>query len=397
VSRSIIDEAIFSSSVFKNEPTLFHGYIPDQLLFREDKITTIAQNFRPLFSGSDSDSSSGLTANIAVVGTAGIGKSASVKFTVKGLVDSAKKRGLKVYGDYRNCWINRTRSAILRGLLRDKFEIPIRGFGDEEAIDVLIRRLTSEDAHLILILDEVYALKQADIESFLHLTDEFSAKHRFSVIMISRPSEWNVLISPEITQRISDVIYYNPYTHKELTNILTYRSKLAFKDNAIDDDIIELVAQLSLTTNNLRHGIEILHRAGRIADRQNKTEISPEMIRSAQVSVYPELRAEFFSDLDDNEIFCLLAISRNLLDKSLTATTLSDAFDFYKLVCDEFDAQAISQQDFKKVIKSLVSSGIIAVLDSKADSAPNRKRITIHDIPASILKERLEEQLSSRN
>jgi Cdc6-like AAA superfamily ATPase len=121
------------------------------------------------------------------------------------------------------------------------------------------------------------------------------------------------------------------------------------------------------------------------------------MIRSAQVSVYPELRAEFFSDLDDNEIFCLLAISRNLLDKSLTATTLSDAFDFYKLVCDEFDAQAISQQDFKKVIKSLVSSGIIAVLDSKADSAPNRKRITIHDIPASILKERLEEQLSSRN
>ena len=86
MSKSIIDDAIFSSSVFKDEPTLFHGYIPEKMLFREDKITTIAQNFRPLFA--DSNSSTGLTANIAVVGTAGIGKSASVKFTVKGLVDS---------------------------------------------------------------------------------------------------------------------------------------------------------------------------------------------------------------------------------------------------------------------------------------------------------------------
>ncbi len=396
MSKSIIDDAIFSNSVFKDEPTLFHGYIPEKLMFREDKITTIAQNFRPLFA--DSDSSTGLTANIAVVGTAGIGKSASVKFTVKGLVESAKKRGLKIYGDYRNCWINRTRSAILRGLLRDKFEISIRGFGDEEAIETLIRRLTSENAFLILILDEVYALKQADIESFLHLTDEFSAKHLFAVILISRPSEWNLLISPEITQRISDVIYYDPYTHDQLFDILKFRATLAFKEGAIEDDIIDMIAQISLSTNNLRHGIEILHRSGRIADRQSKSEVTAEMVRSAQVSVYPELRAEFFSDLEDNEVFSLLAIARNLLDKSYTATTITDAYEYYKVVCDEFDTQNITQQEFRKVIKSLVGSGIIALLDSKGDtSSSGSRRITIHDVPASVLKERLEEQLASRN
>ena len=394
MSKSIIDDAIFSSSVFKDEPTLFHGYIPEKLMFREDKIKTIAQNFRPLFA--DSDSSTGLTANIAVVGTAGIGKSASVKFTVKELVESAKKRGLKIYGDYRNCWINRTRSAILRGLLRDKFEISIRGFGDEEAIETLIRRLTSENAYLILILDEVYALKQADIESFLHLTDEFSAKHRFSIILISRPSEWNLLISPEITQRISDVIYYDPYTQQQLFDILKFRAGLAFKDNAIDDDILDMIAQISLSTNNLRHGIEILHRSGRIADRQNKSEITPEMVRTAQVSVYPELRAEFFADLDDNEAFSLLGIARNLLDKSYTATTITDAYEYYKIVCDEYASQNLSQQEFKRTIKSLVGSGIITLLDSKADAPSGSKRITIHDVPASVLKERLEEQLASR-
>lgn len=395
MSKSIIDDAIFSSSVFKDEPTLFHGFIPEKLMFREDKIATIAQNFRPLFT--DNDSTSGLTANIAVVGTAGIGKSASVKFTVKGIVESAKKRGLKIYGDYRNCWINRTRSSILRGLLRDKFEVSVRGFGDEEAIDTLIRRLNSENAFLILILDEVYALKQADIDSFLHLNDEFSAKHRFAVILISRPSEWNLLISPEITQRISDVIYYDPYSHDQLFDILKFRASLAFKDGAIEDDIIDMVAQISLTTNNLRHGIEILHRAGRIADRQNKSEITPEMIRTAQASVYPELRSEFFADLEDNDVYCLLSIARVLLDKSITATTIDDTFEYYKIICDEYAAQIIQQQEFRRVIKSLVGSGIITLLDSKGDSSSGSRRITIHDIPASVLKERLEEQLSSRD
>ena len=395
MSRSLIDDAIFSSSVFKDEPTLFHGYIPEKLLFREDKITTIAQNFRPLFT--ESDSSSGLTANIAVVGTAGIGKSASVKYTVKGLVDTAKKKGLKIYGDYRNCWINRTRSAILRGLLRDKFDISIRGFGDEEAIETLIRRLNSENAYLILILDEIHGLKQADIESFLHLTDEFSAKHRFSIILISRPSEWNLLISPEITQRISDVINYNPYSQEELFKILKYRAGLAFKENAIDDDIIDMVAQVTLSTNNLRHGIEILHRAGRIADRQNKSELTAEMIRSAQASVYPELRSEFFADLEDTEILSLLGVARILLDKSYTATTMKDAYEYYKIACDEYSVEALPQQDFKKTIKSLSGSGIIAILDSKPDASPGSKRITIHDVPASVLKERLEDQLNTRS
>ena len=120
------------------------------------------------------------------------------------------------------------------------------------------------------------------------------------------------------------------------------------------------------------------------------------MVRSAQASVYPELRTEFFADLEDNEIFSLLGIARILLDKSYTATTLKDAYEYYKMVCDEFDSESISQQEYKKVIKSLSSSGIIAILDSKPDASSGSRRVTIHDVPASVLKERLEEQLNSR-
>lgn len=392
MNQSIIDKAIFSSSVFKDEPTLFHGYLPAKLMFREEQMTTIAQNYRPIFLDKGEDN--GLTANIAVVGNAGIGKSASVKLIVKDIVQSAKKRGLNIYGDYRNCWINRTRSAILRGILRDKFDVSIRGFGDEEAIDVLIRRLKSNNAYLILILDEVYALLQDEIESFLHLTEEFRAGHRFSIVMISRPSEWNVMISPEISQRISDVIYYQHYDQHQLIEILKYRAGLALKDEAYDDEIIELIAQISLSTNNLRHGLEILHRAGRIADRSNSSEIKPEMIRLAQSSVYPELKAEFLLDLDVHELYVLLGVARKLLEKSQAATSFIDAYESYKLVCDEYEELRKSQQDFTKMIRSLVSIGVLITLDSKNERKISRKRITISDVPASILKERIENQLN---
>lgn len=395
MSNNIIDEAIFSSSVFKDETTLYHGYIPPQLPFREKQVTTIAQNYRPLFT--EAITTGGVAANIAVVGSAGVGKSASVRFTIKGLVQSAKKQGLNIYADYRNCWINRTRSAVLRGLLRDKFGILIRGFGSEEAIDVLIRRLTSEDAYLILILDEVSVLTQDDIESFLHLTEEFGAKHRFSVVMISRSMEWNVLISPEISQRISDVIHYEPYSREEMREILEYRASLAFHDMAVSPDLLEMVADISSSTQNLRHGIEILHRAGRIADRQNMSEVDPEMVRIARATVYPELRAEILHDLQNEELYILLGVTNRLLEKSFTATTLSEAYQNYKVVCDEYDTDPVDQGKFLEFVSNLETIGIISVLDSKRGKEGRRKRVTIHDVPAAVLKERIEDQLSRRD
>ncbi|MHA2364506.1 MAG: hypothetical protein ACXAC7_11160, partial [Candidatus Hodarchaeales archaeon] len=94
---------MFGSSIFTDETTLYHGWVPPKLPFREKEIQTIAQNYRPLFT--DAASMGGVSANIAAVGTAGVGKSASVRYTIKELVNKAKSQGLNIYADYRNCWI----------------------------------------------------------------------------------------------------------------------------------------------------------------------------------------------------------------------------------------------------------------------------------------------------
>ena len=391
MSRDLIDEALFSSSIFKDETTLFHGYVPPKLQFREKEITTIAQNFRPLF-----QESRGVSANIGIIGGAGVGKTASVRYTVKKLVETAKTQKLGLLADYRNCLVNRTSSAILRGLLRDKFGVVSRGFGNEEAIDILIRRLNTDDAYLILILDEVAMLPYNDIEGFLHMTDEFGAHHRFFLILISRPTEWNTLLFPEISQRISDVISYAPYTQEEVRAILHYRAELAFKPTAYTDDLLDMIAEISSKTQNIRHGIEILHRAGRIADRMNAQEIDPEMVREARSTVYPELRPEILLELKKHDLLSLLAITRYLLNKSVTAITITEGYTSYQNVVEEYSEAKKSQEEFNSILENLGSLGLIGFVGSGKikDKTGYKTRITINDVPAAVLMERIENQLT---
>ena len=397
MSDSLIDEALFSSSIFKDETTLYHGYVPPKLPFREKEITTVAQNFRPLFlmDGDVDLGGTGISANIGVVGSAGVGKTASVRYTIRRLLDTAKAEKLNLVADYRNCLVNRTGSAIFRGLLCDKFGVGIRGFSNEEAVDILIRRLTSEKAYLILVLDEVSALPFTDIESFLHLTDEFGAHHRFFIILISRPTEWNTMLFPEIGQRISDVVTFDPYSAAEVKKILEYRAELAMKPTAYTEDLLDMITEVTTTTQNLRHGLEILHRAGRIADRKGITEIEPEMIREARASVYPELRQEILLDLKRHDLYILLGIARFLFSKSVTAVSVSEVQSQYSLVLEEYGERKRSSGDFLASIETLESLGIIRSLDSRRRSSgrSNRARITINDVPAAVLSERISEQL----
>ncbi|MHA1992560.1 MAG: Cdc6/Cdc18 family protein [Candidatus Hodarchaeales archaeon] len=395
ISKDIIDEALFSSSIFVDETTLFHGFVPPKLPFRENEVSRIAQNFRPLFQKFDSNS--GISANIGVIGSAGIGKTASVRYTIKKLIETAKSHKMNILADYRNCLVNRTGAAIFRGILRDVFGVNIRGFGNEEAIDILIRRLNSEDAYLILILDEVTSLPENDIEAFLHMTDEFGAHHRLFVILISRPTEWNMMLLPEISQRISDVIKFEPYKTEEVKKILEYRADLALKSTAYNEDLLQMIAEISASTKNLRHGIEILHRAGRIADRMGVSEIDPEMIREAKVSVYPELRPEILYDLGKHELLALLGITRILLSKSYTAVTLQESFNAYHTVVEEYNEEKKNSEEFTIFLDNLEMLGLISSVGSKRNRTKgnSKTRITINDVPAQILKERIEDQLTT--
>ena len=141
--------------------------------------------------------------------------------------------------------------------------------------------------------------------------------------------------------------------------------------------------------------MEILHRSGRIADRSETNEINPEMVRQAKISVYPELRPEILYDLNKHELFALLGITRFLLNESYTAVSFQEAYSAYQLVREEFNEIKKTVEEFAEHLDNLENLGLISSVGSKRDKTKGKtkSRITINDVPAQILMERIENHL----
>lgn len=396
------ERGLYSGSVFRDggERTLSPSFVPDALKFRDQALHSLAQNFRPLFrSDPDSWGIEPFSTNLAVTGPAGVGKTAVIRYSGGRIQKAAEKANLRVYVYYRNCWSTRSRIAIIRGLLRDEFDVSSRGFSEEEATHILMTRLKSEEAHLVMILDEASILPRQDLQGFLLMEEEFGGRHRVSLIMASRPSEWKYVVSPGMAQHINDLIEMHPYSLEEMTAILQYRANLSFRNGCISPDIVEMIAEIAHETLNLRHGIEILYRAGMSADLHEMNEVTAELIREAKAAVYPELRSEMLEELRPHEMLALLGVARRLTHKNETATSIGNGYKYYRGVCEEWGEVPRGESSFRSFIENLEAVGLVGKVEygpSGRRPRGRRTRITIHEIPALLLVERIESLLAAK-
>lgn len=383
----IVEKNLMGNSVFKNESTLFREYVPDKLPKREQEIARLIRDFKPLLSNQGA-----FSVNVAIIGNAGLGKTSIAKFFLQKFPQSASKVGKKVYCVYYNCYTYRTKNSILRHLLSKYFNVfTTRGFSDNELLSNLMIRLNKEDAHLILILDEANILGSEDILSFIYIHEAFEfGKSRISNILISRLTEFNSLLSVQLSERIQDKIQLSGYTEDDLREILKYRTEIAFKDNAIPPEVFDQVISISASSQNARHGIEIFYQAGKIADQEGLSYITPEMVRKAKAYVYPELRSNALEELKLHELFVGIAIARHLKHENLASTNIDDVYDYYRIVCEENGEEPQAKVTFRRHIDVLDEAGVIyKVVQSIGGGQRGRRSvITLKDVPAEILEER---------
>lgn len=243
--------------------------------------------------------------------------------------------------------------------------------------------------HLLVALDEATMLKGDDILTFMHL-GEFFGHSRLSLILISRPVEWKTKLDRPLAGHIHEQIEFPGYSLQELVEILTYRTRLAFKGSAITNDIIQMVAEIASHTKNARHGIEILLRAGKLADYEGSREVTAEHIREAKAAIYPELRVDVLGELETHELLTLIAITRRLRHSGISATTIKEIQQNYRIACEEYQEKPRSAMSVRKYLDRIEKIGIIGkVTGPIRGSKGRRSRITLYDVPASVLLERV--------
>jgi cell division control protein 6 len=375
--------------------------LPPELPHRTREMKALAANYKFYFEPKIISNNLTLNQNIntmvLILGGPGQGKTSLVRLTTKEIVELGKQKKVNIHASYQNCWKLRSLVAVIGSVFEDLgIDGVKKGISLEEQISqYLLPYLAETGLHLILILDEINSLTPEEVNGLFSFTEFLSIHTLISLIFISRPTEWQLLVSPELNQRITETIILFPYEFDQIQEILNYRASLTLREGSYNEEIISMIAEITFSDQNIRLGLEILLRAAMEAENRKLKEIDPEFVREAKKQTFPELRSEILSELKVHELLTLLGIARRLSNKSFTTLNIKDGYRFYKNAAIEWYEEPKKESSFRSNLINLKSLGLINLQVSPTGRGKRgvRARISITDIPISIIIERVEEQL----
>jgi cell division control protein 6 len=284
----------------------------------------------------------------------------------------------------------------------DRFQpnFPDRGFSTAEMLEILRKHLTKDSVHLIVVLDEVNVLVKKSGPDLLYSLSRFDdervtgSKHSLSLIMVSQQPV-NEFLDPATlsTLKRTNLLQLDKYTENELAGIVRQRVELAFHPGTVDDDIIAFIASISSEFGDARFAIEILENSGRMANDDGSDCIGPEHVRAAKAMTYSVVTESKLASLGEQNRLALLGIAR-MMGKRSFATT-GEAEKAYTIVCEEFNQKPRGHTQFWEYLQSLGNLGLIGLSMSGKGMVGKTSIITLPDIPAKALEEKLMELMGS--
>jgi len=382
-------------SVFKDQGKLSFDYLPDKMVHREQQTQRLFSLLRPIVEA-------GTSSNAFLYGPVGTGKTHTAKRFCLDFKRHASESDRAVDWDLVNCRQRMGDDAVLLKLIQHfDTHFPERGFSIAEKMETLRRHLEKHKLHFIVILDEVDALLKksgADlIYSFARIAEEtIAAKGNISMILISQRSNALEYMDRAAlsTFRRSNVVEFPKYDRKELRDIVAVRVLLAMHPGTVGDDLVDLIADLGSEFGDARYAIELLEKAGMLADEERADEIAPEHVRGAKAHVHPTDVQERLGLLDVPKKLVLLAIARKSRKKAYI--TMGDAEDTYAIVCEEFEEKPRAHTQFWKYVRELDALGLVDTKLSGEGVVGKTTLISLPEIPAKVLSDNLERSLKRR-
>ena len=378
-------------SVFKDQRTLSFDYVPQRLVHREAQMKKLVMLYRPVVE-------SNLSQNAVLTGSVGTGKTATAKRFCTDLKDFAEKQQKAVDWVLVNCrQRNSESSAVLHVVNHFQPNFPDRGFSITEMLRILRKDLEKRKVHLVIVLDEAdMLLKKAGPDIIYKLTrfgeEKVDGRDLVSLMLISQKNVFEMLdASSTSTFKRTNVVEFGKYSSDELRDIVKARAELAFHDGAIDDDAINLIAEVSSEWGDARFAIEILEKAGMLADEESASKISVEHVRGAKAEAYSSITESKLAGLDRHQKLSLLGIARASRGKAYVTT--GEAESAYKVACEEYSEKPRAHTAFWGLMKDLDMLGVVSAKKSGPGISGKTTVITLLDIPAKVLEQRVRQML----
>lgn len=386
--RDLIEEELRGPSVVRDPKALTFDFLPEELPGREEEARQLARLFRPLLQGTTSQHG-------IVTGPVGSGKTALARRFCADFARAAGKQGVHVEVVHVNGRKHPTESAALIHILRElRGEFPDRGFSVEEMLKSLQQRLEPKETRLIVILDEAdVLLKRSGADIVYHLT-RFGEEARLVRCGVSLLVVGQQDVKPYLdeaaasTLKLTHHLKLARYDAEQLKAIVHQRVGLAFQPAAVEEEVEDLVADIAAEQGSARLAIEVLEGAGRAADGEGSRRVSAEHVRAAKSQVHSVVTDQKLRELDLHKRLALLAIARSLRGGDAYVVT-GKAEENYRVACEEHGEEPRGHTQFWTYLKDLQGAGLIDAKRSGKGHAGTTTIISLHDIPARVLEERL--------
>ncbi|GAB7014412.1 Cdc6/Cdc18 family protein [Halolamina salina] len=417
-SQGLFDDLMAGEPIFSNKEVLRPSYTPHELPHRTDQINQMATI---LVSALRGDTPS----NILIYGKTGTGKTASAKFVSQELESTSEKYDVPCEVEYINCEITDTQYRVLaqlankfieknREIVADRLEelrelrstaadgdedaLADTEFDSVEAIDEEIDQLEDDreemeevpmtgwptdrvytkffdaiDYHervVVIMLDEIDKLVEKSGDDTLYNLSRMNSEletSRISIMGISNDLKFTDFLDPRVKSSLGEEeIVFPPYDANQLRDILQHRSDVAFKEDALTDDVIPLCAAFAAQEHgDARRALDLLRTAGELAERSQAETVEEQHVRQAQDKIELDRVVEVVRTLPTQSKIVLFATI--LLEKNgVHNINTGEVFNIYKRLCEEIDADVLTQRRVTDLISELDMLGIVnAVVVSK--------------------------------
>jgi cell division control protein 6 len=418
-SQGLFDDLMAGEPIFENKEVLRPSYTPHELPHRTDQINQMATI---LVSALRGDTPS----NILIYGKTGTGKTASAKFVSQELESTSQKYDVPCEVEYINCEITDTQYRVLaqlankfieknREVIGDRLddlrelrsaatdgnvatalgdtefdtvedlddriadleddreemeEVPMTGWPTDRVYSKFFDAIDYHERVAVIMLDEIDKLVEKSGDDTLYNLSRMNSElenSRISIMGISNDLKFTDFLDPRVKSSLGEEeIVFPPYDANQLRDILQHRSDVAFKDDALTDDVIPLCAAFAAQEHgDARRALDLLRTAGELAERSQAETVEEQHVRQAQDKIELDRVVEVVRTLPTQSKIVLFATI--LLEKNgVHNINTGEVFNIYKRLCEEIDADVLTQRRVTDLISELDMLGIVnAVVVSK--------------------------------
>ncbi|MDI6701715.1 ORC1-type DNA replication protein Cdc6-1 [Methanothermobacter wolfeii] len=378
---NIFDEIGDKESVFKDKKFLDHRFLPDRLPHREEQIRSIAKYWVEALNGVTPP-------DITIYGKTGTGKTAVAKFAMKQLKEASRDCDVNIRTEYIRCTDYTTEYQVIARLCQQLGrDVPYRGWTKAEIVNtfrnMFKKNAFGQDMILMVVLDEIDILLRNDGDGLLYT---LTRTDNVSILSISNYVEFKKFIKPRVRSSLRDrEIVFPPYGAQQLVDILEERSKLSFKEGALDDDVIPLCAALAAKEEgDARYALDLLRTAGEIADERESKIVQGDFVREAKDYIEHNKITDIVLTLPSQQQRVLEAIL--YLTKRKEEITSGRLYEVYK---DISKGDSVSYRRIFDFINELEMLGLISTNTVSRGRGKGRTNIINLQCDTSLLEDSL--------